>query len=80
MKLEEEGEGRGPGFTEEEEGPSECEAQRMLGTEAETMGMIPSWGETGNYAVSYNVAKPALKMDVMAQGPLAGKLSSMEGS
>lgn len=49
--MEREGAGRGPGFPEEE-GQCECEAQRILGAEAETMGMFPSWGETGNYAVS----------------------------
>lgn len=43
-------------------GPWEREAQRMLGTEAETMGMFPSWGKTGNYVVVKSVAKPAIKM------------------
>lgn len=49
--MEEEGSGRGPGFTKEE-GQCECEAQRMLGAEAESMGMFPFGGETGNYTVS----------------------------
>lgn len=45
----------------------------MLGTEAETMGMFPSWGKTGNYVVVKNVAKPAFKMGAVAHGPSAGK-------